>query len=86
MLIGITGTDGAGKGEKVRGTFARPCQLVIELEKITSDKVYCACKQFFFYCTHELFVYKYPNMSFVCKSKAPAPDKIFTSIKVGVVC
>lgn len=30
ILIGITGTDGAGKGEYVRGTCARPCQLVCE--------------------------------------------------------
>ena len=45
MIIGITGTDGAGKGEKWDGThFARPCQLVCEVTKKTSDKVYCACK------------------------------------------
>jgi len=31
MLIGITGTFGSGKGETVRGTDARPCQLVCEL-------------------------------------------------------
>ena len=30
IIIGITGTDGAGKGELVRGTNARPCQLVCE--------------------------------------------------------
>ena len=43
MLIGITGTDGAGKGENVWETFARPCQLILSLRKM-SDKVYCTCK------------------------------------------
>lgn len=44
MIVGITGTDGTGKGEKVWETFARPCQLVCELASKTSDKVYSVCK------------------------------------------
>jgi len=44
MILGITGTDGAGKGEKVWGTFARPCQLICERAKQNSDKVYSDCK------------------------------------------
>ncbi len=44
MIIGITGTDGAGKGENVWETFARPCQLFCELAKQSSDTVYSACK------------------------------------------
>lgn len=28
MIIGITGTLGSGKGEKVRGTFARGCKKI----------------------------------------------------------
>lgn len=44
MIIGITGSFGAGKGETVRGTVARPCQLLCELAIPSSDKVYSACK------------------------------------------
>ncbi|GEM_PF-1605520 len=44
MLIGITGTDGAGKGEKVWETFARSCQLFCESTNKNSDKVYRDCK------------------------------------------
>ena len=44
MIIGITGTDGAGKGEIVWGTVARPGQLVSEYLERTSDQVYRACK------------------------------------------
>lgn len=44
MIIGITGTDGAGKGEKVWETLARPCQHVCEVTKQTGDKVYSTCK------------------------------------------
>lgn len=43
MIIGITGTDGAG--ETVQWTVARPCQLVCELVSETSDKVYSFCKK-----------------------------------------
>ncbi len=43
MILGITGTDGAG--ESVRGTDARPCLLVCEVTKQTSDKVYSFCKK-----------------------------------------
>jgi hypothetical protein len=45
MIIGITGTDGAGKGETVQWTVARPCQPVCTLATQTSDKVYSACKE-----------------------------------------
>jgi len=44
MLIGITGTDGAGKGEKAWDAFARPFETVLELANRTIQKVYCACK------------------------------------------
>ena len=44
MLIGITGTDGAGKGEKVWETFARRCQLSCERANFDSDTVYSAGK------------------------------------------
>lgn len=30
MLLGITGTRGAGKGEKAWGAFARPCLILQE--------------------------------------------------------
>lgn len=40
MIIGITGTDGAGKGEKAWDAFARPCQQFCELVNVNSDKVY----------------------------------------------
>ena len=68
-VIGITGTDGAGKGETVRGTVARPCQQFFELAKTNSDKVYCSCKQVFFYGTRKLSVCKHPDTYIVCKSK-----------------
>jgi len=45
LLIGITGTDGAGKGEKWDGThFARPLEILFEATKKNILKVYCACK------------------------------------------
>ena len=44
MIIGITGTDGAGKGETVWETVARPCQLFCELAIQNSDTVYRPCK------------------------------------------
>ena len=44
MIIGITGSFSAGKGETAWEAVARPCQLLCELVKQSSDKVYCACK------------------------------------------
>jgi len=44
MVIGIAGSFGAGKGEVVWETTARPCQLVGEHLETTSDKVYSVCK------------------------------------------
>jgi hypothetical protein len=44
MIIGLTGSFGAGKGEKARGAIARPCQIFLELSKRNIDKVYSACK------------------------------------------
>lgn len=44
MLLGITGTDGAGKGETVRGTVARGCQVVFEVTKKTTDNLNSVCK------------------------------------------
>ncbi len=44
MVIGITGTDGSGKGEKVWETFARGCLIFIELAKINIDNLYRVCK------------------------------------------
>ncbi len=41
IVIGITGTDGAGKGETVRGTVARGCQLFCK----NSDNLYSSCKE-----------------------------------------
>lgn len=32
------------EGEKVRGPFARPCQVLLSLRK-NSDKVYSSCKE-----------------------------------------
>jgi hypothetical protein len=32
-------------GEKVRGTFARPCLHLCERAKQRGDKVYCSCKE-----------------------------------------
>lgn len=43
MLIGITGTDGAG--ETVWETVARPCQVFLEVTKRNIDKVYSSCKE-----------------------------------------
>ena len=57
MLIGITGSLGGGKGESVRGTDARPCQLVCELANKTSDKVYRACK------AHVPYEFSFSNLS-----------------------
>lgn len=44
MIIGITGSFGAGKGETAWEAVARPCQLLCELVKQSSDKVYSVCK------------------------------------------
>ena len=44
LLIGITGTDGAGKGETVWETVARPLEIFFECAKKNILKVYCACK------------------------------------------
>jgi hypothetical protein len=30
MIIGLTGSFGAGKGENMRGMFARPCPIFFE--------------------------------------------------------
>lgn len=44
MIIGITGSFGAGKGETAWEAVARPCQLLGELVRTSSVKVYSTCK------------------------------------------
>jgi len=44
MILGITGTDGAGKGETVWGTVARGCQIFLELANKNSDNLNSSCK------------------------------------------
>ncbi len=41
MLLGITGTDGSGKGKTVRGTVLEGCQI-FSFENI--DNLYSDCK------------------------------------------
>ena len=43
MIIGITGTDGAG--ENVWDTFARGCLVFCEVMKQNTDNLYCSCKE-----------------------------------------
>ena len=44
MILGITGTDGAGKGEKWDGThFARGCHMFLEFTKRNIDNLYSVC-------------------------------------------
>ncbi len=44
ILLGITGTDGAGKGENVWDTFARPFAIFFQTMKKNIQKVYSTCK------------------------------------------
>jgi len=44
MLIGLSGTDGAGKGEKAWDAFARPFEKFLERANRNVQKVYCVCK------------------------------------------
>ncbi len=70
MLLGITGTDGAGKGEKVWETFARGCQEFLDFKKRNSDNLNSACKQVFSSCVRILLA---SNQILTGKSKTPAP-------------
>ncbi len=44
MLIGITGTLGAGKGEKAWDAFARGCQFFLKRAHKKSDNLNSVCK------------------------------------------
>jgi len=44
MIIGITGTDGAGKGETVWGTVARGCLRFLENANKNRDNLNSICK------------------------------------------
>ena len=44
MILGITGTDGAGKGETVWGTVARGCLQFLEYANKNSGNLNSVCK------------------------------------------
>ena len=94
MLIGITGTLGAGKGEKrIRGASQDLEQFLRKAETIVSEgcfynlnricKIYRACKQVFFYSSRILLA---SNQILVCKSKAPVPRKNQSSKSHQIIC
>ena len=70
ILLGITGTDGAGKGENVWDTFARPFAIFFQTMKKNIQKVYSTCKQVFSYVTRILLA---SNQMLIRKSKVPVP-------------
>jgi len=60
MIIGITGTDGAG--EKVRNTFARGCLVFLKLALKNTDNLNSSCKErvrrarFYYLTTHSITI------------------------------
>lgn len=44
MLIGITGTDGSGKGETIWEIVARGCQIFFEVTKKNIDNLNSVCR------------------------------------------
>ena len=58
-----------GQGEKARGAFSRPCQLLCEYLKQSGDKVYCSCTKVLELHSYPLNISKLTFRALVCSSK-----------------
>lgn len=86
MLLGITGTDGSGKGKTVWETVLEGCQIFFEFSKKNIDNLNSNCKQVSFLRSFGNMIMKFSCFAHSLGSKSPVPGIVQSNDLNQIVC